>query len=72
MTSKLLSEKIRNEIDKIKAERMKNGAENKPTLSAIGKMKTRIVVHIALNAKGERVGSAIEGAGRLLPFVGSK
>ena len=33
-------------------------------------MKTRIVVHIALNAKGERVGSAVEAAGRLLPFGG--
>ena len=33
-------------------------------------MKTRIVVHIALNAKNERVGSAVEAAGRLLPFGG--
>ena len=32
MTSKLLAEKMRNEIDKIKAERMKNGAENKPRI----------------------------------------
>ena len=33
-------------------------------------MKTRIVVHIALNAKGERVGSAVAVAGRVLPFGG--
>ena len=33
-------------------------------------MKTRIVVHIALNAKGERVGSAVEAAGRVIPFGG--
>ena len=33
-------------------------------------MKTRIVVHIALNAKGERCGSMVEVAGRLLPFGG--
>mgnify|MGYP003594803641 CR=1 FL=1 len=30
MTSKLLSEKMRNEIDKIKAERVKNGTDSKP------------------------------------------
>ena len=33
-------------------------------------MKTRIIVHIALSAKGERVGSAVEVAGRLIPFGG--
>ena len=33
-------------------------------------MKTRIVVHIALNAKNERVGSLVEAAGRLIPFEG--
>ena len=33
-------------------------------------MKTRIVVHIALNAKNERVGSLVEAAGRLIPFYG--
>ena len=31
-------------------------------------MKTRMVVHIALNAKNERVGSLVEAAGRLIPF----
>jgi hypothetical protein len=31
-------------------------------------MKTRTVVHIALNAKNERVGNLIEVAGRLIPF----
>ena len=31
-------------------------------------MKTRIVVHIALNAKGERVFGAVESCGRILPF----
>ena len=29
MTSKLLADKMRNEIDKIKAERIKNGTDNK-------------------------------------------
>ena len=33
-------------------------------------MKTRIVVHIALNAKNERVGNLVEVAGRLIPFGG--
>ena len=33
-------------------------------------MKTRIVVHIALNAKNERVGNLVEVAGRLIPFEG--
>ena len=33
-------------------------------------MKTRIVVHIALNAKNERVGNLVEVAGRLIPFDG--
>lgn len=33
-------------------------------------MKTRIVVHIALNAKNERIGSLVEAAGRLIPFDG--
>ena len=33
-------------------------------------MKTRVVVHIALNAKNERVGSLVEAAGRLIPFDG--
>ena len=33
-------------------------------------MKTRIVVHIALNAKNERVGNLVEAAGRLIPFDG--
>ena len=33
-------------------------------------MKTRVVVHIALNAKGERVGNLVEAAGRLIPFEG--
>ena len=36
MTSKLLSEKMaqhmKNEIDKIKAERIKNGTDNKPSI----------------------------------------
>ena len=31
-------------------------------------MKTRIVVHVALNAKGERVLGAVESCGRILPF----
>ena len=31
-------------------------------------MKTRIVVHIALNAKGERVGKLLCVAGRFIPF----
>ena len=31
-------------------------------------MKTRIVVHIALNAKGERVLCAVESCGRIIPF----
>lgn len=34
-------------------------------------MKNRIVVHIALNAKNERVGHLVEVAGRLIPFYGS-
>ena len=33
-------------------------------------MKKRTVVHIALNAKNERVGNLVEVAGRLIPFVG--
>ena len=33
-------------------------------------MKTRIVVHIALNAKGERVGCLVSAAGRFIPFEG--
>lgn len=33
-------------------------------------MKTRIAVHIALNAKNERVSSLVEAAGRLIPFEG--
>ena len=33
-------------------------------------MKTRVVVHIALNAKNERVGNLVEAAGRLIPFEG--
>ena len=33
-------------------------------------MKTRIVVHIALNAKGERVGCLVCVAGRFIPFNG--
>ena len=33
-------------------------------------MKTRMVVHIALNAKNELVGSLVEAAGRLIPFEG--
>lgn len=33
-------------------------------------MKTRIIVHIALNAKGERCGSMVEVCGRLIPFGG--
>lgn len=33
-------------------------------------MKTRMAVHIALNAKNERVGSLVEAAGRLIPFDG--
>ena len=31
-------------------------------------MKTRVVVHIALNAKGERVGKLFCCAGRFIPF----
>ena len=31
-------------------------------------MKTRIIVHIALNAKGERVGKLFCLYGRLIPF----
>ena len=31
-------------------------------------MKTRIVVHIALNAKGKRVGALFCVAGRFIPF----
>lgn len=34
-------------------------------------MKTRIVVHIALNAKGARVGYLICAAGRFIPFQGN-
>ena len=33
-------------------------------------MKTRIVVHIALNAKNEQVSNLVEVAGRLIPFEG--
>ncbi len=33
-------------------------------------MKTRTVVHIALNAKNERVGNLVEVVGRLIPFDG--
>lgn len=33
-------------------------------------MKTRTVVHIALNAKNERVGNLVEVAGRLIQFDG--
>ena len=33
-------------------------------------MKTRIVVHIALNAKGKRVGCLVCVAGRFIPFEG--
>ena len=33
-------------------------------------MKTRTVVHIALNAKNERVCNLVEVAGRLIPFGG--
>lgn len=33
-------------------------------------MKTRIVVHIALNAKNERVGNLVEVVGRFIPFDG--
>ena len=33
-------------------------------------MKTRMVVHIALNAKNEQVGNLVETAGRLIPFEG--
>ena len=32
-------------------------------------MKTRIVVHIALNAKNEQVSNLVEVAGRLIPFA---
>lgn len=31
-------------------------------------MKTRVIVHIALNAKGERVGKLFCVAGRFIPF----
>ena len=31
-------------------------------------MKTRIVVHISLNANGERVLGAVESCGRIIPF----
>ena len=31
-------------------------------------MKTRIVVHIALNAKGERVNTLLHVGGQLIPF----
>jgi hypothetical protein len=34
-------------------------------------MKTRIVVHIALNAKGERVGKLFCCPGRFIPFSGN-
>ena len=33
-------------------------------------IKQRIVLHIALNAKGDRVGSAVSACGRLIPFGG--
>ncbi len=33
-------------------------------------MKTRIVMHIALNAKNQRVGSAVSASGVLIPFGG--
>lgn len=33
-------------------------------------MKTRSVVHIALNAKNQRVGSAVAASGVLIPFGG--
>ena len=33
-------------------------------------MKTRTVVHIALNSKNERVGNLVEVAGRFIPFEG--
>ena len=33
-------------------------------------MKTRIVVHIALNAEGKRVGCLVCVAGRFIPFEG--
>ena len=33
-------------------------------------MKTRIVVHLALNAKGERVCCLVSVAGRFIPFNG--
>ena len=33
--------------------------------------KNRMVVHIALNAKGERVGLLVEVVGRLIPFYDS-
>ena len=35
-------------------------------------MKNRIVVHIALNAENERVGTLVEVAGRLIHFFGDK
>jgi len=34
-------------------------------------MKNRLVVHIALNAKNERVGHLVEVAGRMIPFYDS-
>ncbi len=33
-------------------------------------LKNRIVLHIGLNAKNQRVGSAVEACGRLIPFGG--
>ena len=33
-------------------------------------LKTRIVVHIALNAKNERVGNLVEVVWRFIPFEG--
>lgn len=33
-------------------------------------MKTRVTVHIALNAKNQRVGSAVSASGVLIPFGG--
>ena len=33
-------------------------------------MKTRVIVHVALNAKNERVEMLVEVAGRLIPFEG--
>lgn len=34
-------------------------------------MKTRLLVHIALNAKGARVGYLVCAAGRFIPFQGN-